>query len=145
MNPNNAATKETNPMERYMVRDKVQTPTRLHLTDPVTNEKTGDYLDVRSSLSTEFMEARDSIMQEVGMLQEPDENARRETVRNLQLKLTSSLVAGWSFPEPATTENVVKFLYNAPQIRAQLNAIADDTQRFFNPPSTDSFGSLKQR
>lgn len=147
MNPNEAMTEAstTNPMDRYAVRDRVQTPTRVHLNDPVTNEKTGDYLDVRSSLSTEFMEARDEIMQEVGELQEPNAAVRKERVRDLQLRLTASLVAGWSFPEPATVENVKKFLFNAPQIRAQLNAIADDTQRFFNAPSNGSFGSLKQK
>lgn len=135
----------TNPMERFHTRTKIQEPIRQFLVDPATGALTSDYIDVRSSLSDEFMAARDRSMQEVSEIEEKDEVKRKAIVKDLQLRMTASLVAGWSFSQPCTEENVVAFLHDAPQIRLLVNGVADDAQRFFNRPSAGSSASPKQK
>lgn len=133
MSKNEAKTPST--MDKYKTRSKVSNPVRQHLLDPTTQELTTDYLEIRSSLSDEFMDARDRSMQEVSEIDEQDPKKRKALVKEIQLRMSAALVAGWSFSEPCTEENVVEFLREAPQVRNLVNSVADDAQRFFNRPS----------
>lgn len=122
-------------MEKYKTRSKISNPVRQFILDPQTQELSADFLEIRSSLSDEFMDARDRSMQEVSEVEERDPVKRKAAVREIQLRMSAALVAGWSFAEPCTEENVVEFLREAPQIRNLVNSVADDSQRFFNRPS----------
>lgn len=134
-----------NRMSTFMTRSKVQTPLRQFLVDPATGELTSEYLEIRSSLSDEFMEARDRAMQAVGEIEEKDPAKRKAAVSEIKLHMAAALVAGWSFSEPCTEENVVEFLREAPQVRNLVNSAADDQQRFFNRPSAASSASQPQK
>lgn len=132
-------------IDKYKIRKQAQIPSRVKLFDPATNKETEDWMDIRSSLSDEFMEARDSIMQEVQSLTEPNKDRRKKLVADLQLGLKASLVAAWSFDIPATRENVIEFLREAPQIQSMIMSVADDSARFFSKPSSDSSGGRKTK
>lgn len=124
-------------MERYKIRNQAQKPTRVFLYDPATNERTEDWMDIRSSMSDEFIEARDEVMQEVQNIMEPNTEKRKALVNELQLKMKAALVAGWSFEEELTEENIVEFIREAPQVQQMIMTVADDSKRFFGKPSDD--------
>lgn len=141
MNNETATPTTDSRMGMFKTRNRVQKPVRQFLINPETGELTSEYLDIRSSLSDEFTAARDRSMQEVGEIDEKDPEKRKAAVKEIQLRMSASLVAGWSFDEPCTEENVVGLLREAPQVRNLVNAVADDQQRFFNRPSDGSAGS----
>ena len=132
-------------IERYKVRPKAQIPSRVFLIDPVTGKQTEDWMDIRSSLSDEFMEARDATMQEVSTIVEQNAEKRKEIVKELQLKMKVALVAGWSFDEAFNEKNVMDFLREAPQLQQMVMNVADDSARFFGGPSTDSSAGRKKK
>ncbi len=124
------------PMALYFTRDRANIAQRIYLYDPATREATKDYIDVLSSLSDEFRETRDEVMQAAATVaQEPDEKKRRELIQNEQRRMFSSLIAGWSFDKECTTENKMEFLKNAPQILNMVMSVADDSERFFGNAS----------
>lgn len=132
-------------MNRYKIRKQAQTPQRVNLFDPATNAETKDWLEIRSSLSDEFTAARDETMQAVQEINEPSKEKRRQMVADLQLGLKVALVAGWSFDEPFTEENVREWLREAPQVQQMIMSVADDSARFFGKPSEDSSTGQKQK
>lgn len=124
------------PMERYMVRDRANVPKRIFLFDPATRKQTEDYIDIYSSLSDGFRDARDTIMQSAAELaEEKDDTVRKLKMHEEQLKLYSSLIGGWSFNKPCTEANKVEFLRQAPQIKNMVVAVADDNETFFGDAS----------
>lgn len=125
-------------IDKYKIRKQANVPTRVKLFDPTTEKMTEDWVDIRSSLSDEFLKARDSIMQEVQSLTEPNKEKRKEKVAELQLGLKASLVAGWSFDLKASPENIIDFLREAPQVQMMIMSVADDSARFFSKPSGGS-------
>lgn len=131
-------------MNRYKIRSQAQKPMKVFLVDPATGEHTEDWVEVRSSLSDEFMEARDAAMRAVQGVVTPDKAQRKAEVGEIQLEMKSSLVAGWSFEEPCTKENIIEFLREAPQIQQMLLNVADDSARFFSKPSEGSKTGRKQ-
>ena len=131
-------------MSRYMIRDKAQKPRRVTLIDPATGKPTEDWIDVRSSLSDEFIEARDRAMGELSEF-EPNEEKRKAATKERQLRMKASLVAGWSFDQPATEQNIMEFLSEAPQIQQMLLNVADDSASFFSAPSEGSSGGRKRK
>lgn len=132
-------------IEKYKIRDKAQKPTRVQLFDPATDTQTEDWIEVRSSLSDEFMEARDQAMQEAQSVSEQNPEKRKELIREIQLRMKASLVAGWSFDVPFTQEEVVAFLREAPQIQQMVMSVADDSARFFSKPSAGSETGRKKK
>ena len=132
-------------MKKYMVRDKAQQPIRVNLLDPATGQETEDWLDVRSSLSDEFTIAREDIQQRVGTLSEPNKDKRLAIVKELQLELKMSLVAGWSFDEPFTQENLRHFLEESPQVQNMIMMVADDAASFFGERSVNSGAGQKKK
>ena len=119
-------------MARYQVRGRANTPQRIHLFDPETNEQTDDWLDIVSSLSDAFRLARDRAMQESGALaSERDDAKRKDALESIKRDMQASLVAAWSFDAPCTTANVSAFLIEAPQVAMMIVSVADDNARFF--------------
>lgn len=127
---------------RYMIRSQANTPTRVQLRDPATQEETGDWIDVRSSLSDKFIETRNLLMGSVGELS-PDKETRKAEAADRQLRLKASLVSGWSFSEKPSEEEVIEFLREAPQVGEMLISVADEGDRFFSKPSVDSTDGQK--
>lgn len=119
-------------MERYRIRDKANVPKRIFLYDPVTRDRTEDWLDVRSSLSDDFRAARDEAMQNATELASiADAVERKEKMNDSMNVMFASLIAGWSFDQPCTTENKAAFLRDAPQVKNMLQATADNSEAFF--------------
>ena len=133
-------------MDKFKTRERAQKPVRAQLIDPGTGKPTEDWIDVRSSLSDNFLTARDEAMQkaaEIGSIKELE--ARKAQVKLNGLRMKAALVAGWSFDEECTEENIIKFLQDAPQIQDQIVAIADDNAAFFTQPSTPSSNGPKKK
>lgn len=119
-------------MDRYKTRDRANVPKRVFLYDPSTKAKTEDWLDIRSSLSDEFREARDEAMQratEIAQIAHDDE--RKIAMDDSLRSMYASLISAWSFDKPCTEENKKKFLLDAPQIRNLVMSVADDSEAFF--------------
>jgi len=126
-------------MERYNTRSRAEIPRRMYLVDPVTFESTEDYLDVISSLSDSFAEARDEALSVVAdSLHNSDKEERKKISKECQLSIQASLVVGWSFDKEFTKENVVDFLRNSRSVLNSVINLADDRKSFFCSPSTDS-------
>jgi len=124
-------------MERYNTRARAEVPKREYLMDPVTFEVTQDYLEIISSLSDTFAEARDealSVMSE-GMSGLSKEE-RKKLSRECQLDMQAALVTGWSFDEEPTRENIREFLRNSRSALNMVLRVADDRKAFFSNPST---------
>lgn len=130
-----AATSEqpvTDGMSRYMIRDKANVPKRVQLYDPATMEKTEDWIDVNSSLSDDFREARDEAMQNVAKIAEiPHEETRKKAAADSMISMYAGLINAWSFDKPCTTENKINFLREAPQVKNMVIAVADSNESFF--------------
>lgn len=60
-----------------------------------------------------------------------DEQERNEAYKNQEVSCIASLIAGWSFDEELTTENVIKLLKEAPQIAEMVNRYAARRGDFF--------------
>jgi hypothetical protein len=120
------------PMERYKIRSKANTPTRLNLFDPRTREETSDWLEVVSGLSDRFRDARDDAMQKAAVIAgNPNEAERKLQSKESQLEMYAALIVGWSFNVPCTKENVIAFLREAPQVQNRIIDVADESERFF--------------
>lgn len=132
-------------MDKYKVRAQAQTPRKVYLRDPSTGKETEDFLEVLSSLSDEFLEARDEAMQEAGQIATKDVAERKKLVKDIQLRMRASIVSGWSFPEPCTKENVVEFLRESPTVQQLITAAADNHAAFFSKPSDVSASGPKKK
>jgi hypothetical protein len=121
-------------MGLFMTRDRAGKPRRVLLVDPATNKETSHWLDIRSSLSDEFQIMKERLIQEAPMVAALSEPARTEMKRTNQLRLRSALVAGWSFSQPCTEDNIVNFLREAPQLQPMVIEVADDAASFFGKP-----------
>ncbi len=76
---------------------------------------------------------------------EPDKEKRKQFIRDRQLRLKASLVAGWSFEEAPTEDNIVEFLRGAPQVENLVMQVADDHAGFFGGPSDGSGNGPKKK
>lgn len=132
--------------DRYKTRSLAQKPIKVMLRDPATQEPTEDFIEVRSSLSDEFLLARDLMVQSIAAIRnEANEDRRKELVKHEQLKLKAALVAGWSFDEPCDEDHIIDFLREAPQIQQMVMNVADDSAAFFSRPSADSSTGLEKK
>lgn len=125
-------------MDQFKTRAKAQTPTRVHLVDPATGELTDHWVEIHSSLSDVFLAAREAAMQEVSLIASPVPAERKAQTAEIQLRMKSALLAGWSFEEEATEEAKMEFLREAPQVQLMVMSVADDHARFFGSASSDS-------
>lgn len=119
---------------RQTANEGVQLP--LYYPDGTLSEH---WLKVRGVDSDHFRRAEAKAKRKaVEMAQIEDEQKRAEAVRETELECIAALVAGWSFPEQATTDNVVNFLREAPQIADMVNRFAARRAEFFGKKSTSS-------
>lgn len=60
-----------------------------------------------------------------------DEEAKFKATYDADTELLSSLVAGWSFWEECSPENIRKLLTESPHVRSIVDDTATDSSRFF--------------
>lgn len=105
----------------------------------------GHWLLVRGTDSDAFRKARFEAARLVRDIPEgAPEDERAKVMDEAILTNLVSLVAGWSFSEPATPEAVREFLSNAPQIANAIDRAAADRSRFFGIASEPSKGTRKR-
>ena len=68
----------------------------------------------------------------IDIAQIESEGEKAAAIRKTELECVASLILGWSFEEPLTIENVVKFLTEAPQIADMVNRLAAKRSEFYS-------------
>lgn len=72
------------------------------------------------------------------------DDEKRKAKREAGLRLTASMVAGWSFSKPCTTEAVVELLRRAKYLADDIDQIAFTRQRFYAGASSSLPGTPKR-
>ena len=125
-------------MKEFYTRQKANEGVELPLYHP-DGTVSEHWIKVRGVDSDNFREAEATAKRKaVELSQIEDVTARARKVRETELECIAALVAGWSFPEPCTPENVVTFLTEAPQIADMVNRFAARRADFFTKKSTSS-------
>ena len=125
-------------IEKYKTRERANEGVRVQLIDPTNGKQGEDWIEVVSSLSDSFRDARDKALQDAGETASlGDESKRKDAIAEVKAKMHSALVKAWSFDEPCTPESVREFLRDAPQVADTVVSTADDHRRFFGQGSTD--------
>lgn len=92
---------------------------------------TSHWLLVRGRDSDEYQIAHRKAQRGLADLLGKSEAEALAVTRERELDLFVSLIAGWSFDEPFTDENVRNFLTEAPQIREKVDELASRRDFFF--------------
>lgn len=118
-------------IEGFFTYERANLGKRLDLKHPDGSDSQ-EYLMVRHITSDPFRKARAlrtrenaRILAEVPVEEQEAARYQADTV------LLASLIADWSFEEPVTEENVVRFLSNAPLVREEVDNFAIDNAAFF--------------
>jgi hypothetical protein len=131
-------------INRYKTRARANEGIRVQLIDPSTGKVGEDWIEVVSSLSDAFRDARDKALQDAGETAAMgDEVKRKEAMAEVKARMHASLVKAWSFEEACTPDSVREFLREAPQVSDAVTVAADDHRRFFGNGSTDSKSGQK--
>lgn len=128
-------------MEKFFSRAKASEGIKFPLYFPGTTDKSEHYLVLRGMDSNEFRVAEalgKRKLAELAALKE-DEWARRYL--EIRRQIVSSLIAGWSFEQECTPENVMSFLKEAPHTEDVINKVASDRSLFFMKGSESSTGT----
>jgi hypothetical protein len=126
-------------INKYKTRTRANEGVKVKLLDPTTGLVGEDWIEVVSSLSDTFRDARDKALQEAGETSAlGDEAKRKAAIAEVKAQMHAALVRTWSFDEPCTPEAVREFLREAPQVADAVVAAADDHRRFFASGLTDS-------
>jgi len=97
---------------------------------------TKDWIQVRSMHTDVFRAAMEKAKAKV--------TVSSDNVTEASLDAKVALVAGWSFDEDCTDENIRSFLQMAPHIADRIDKTAGDNRHFFSTQKTSSMnGSLK--
>lgn len=132
--------------ESFFTRDKANAGIKLPLFTP-DGEASEEWIQVRGvdsdayrAAETEgFRRLRDaaSAVLEAKTEDERKTIAQKAEVETLRAR-AASLVCGWSFDEPCTTEAVEEVLRQAPQIQDQIMEVARNRNAFFSSTASDS-------
>lgn len=131
-------------MEQFFTRQRASEGKKFPLTAP-DGTKTEHWLLIRGVDSDEFQRAEHLARREalkVNEIESMEDKAvfQMETER----KTIASLVADWSFDQPCTPDNVVKFFKEAPQIQEMVSLLSVRRSIFFAPtPQTSADGQSK--
>lgn len=133
-------------MADFFTRQKATEGIKLPLALPDGSE-TDHWLRIRGIDSDEFRRTDAKARREAMELAELAEAASKDEaklaelekqIQDLQRKVVASLVIEWSFPEPCTEANVVKFLREAPQIQTEIDRLSARRKLFFGAGSASS-------
>lgn len=105
----------------------------------VTGEETEEWLLLRNTDSEVFEKASlEYARRQKDIEQIEDEGEKRQARKIANVKMTASLVAGWSFPEPCTFEGVVEMLNEAPYLVDSIDRVTFNRQLFYGGASSNS-------
>ncbi|QMV29699.1 hypothetical protein [Vibrio phage vB_VnaS-AQKL99] len=118
-------------MEEFFTRQKACEGKKVPLYKP-NGEPSEHWFKIRGVDSDQFKEAETAAKRKaIELAQIEDVKERAEAVRTTELACIAALVADWSFEQECTTDNVVNFLREAPQIADMVNRFAANRKSFF--------------
>ena len=115
-------------MSDFFTREKANEGKKVFLTLPDGTE-TEEYLIIRGVDSDYYVAAFQEVKRRLSL--NTDKDNPEYTPKDAEIDILASLVAGWSFKEDYTTENIAKFLREAPQIALKIDDIAGNRSLFF--------------
>lgn len=125
--------------KKYETRTRINKGARLELADPDTGENSGDYLDIRYSLADDYAAAREAVERAESIAgKESDGSVERNA------RLIAPLIAGWSFDDEFTPDNVFSFLCGAPHLHGAIIEKATLEGKFFSTPLPSFASGPKQ-
>ena len=133
-------------MAKYFTRTKANEGKKVFLKDPSTGERTEDWVIIRHYWS-DTVKAAIHEYNQLGAAKESiqDEAQKTEFEHERILKMQTAFIAGWSFEDELTPENVRTFLYECPQVEELVTELGFDNQSFFGQASAISLpGSEKK-
>jgi len=126
----------TSKREKFYTREQASKGIKVFLTDMATGKLSNEWIIIRSIWSDEFQEAKEVAVQQAfkdAALENEDEKKAAHKARKLDLLV--SLVAGWSFDEEFTEENIKEFLTEAVHLPDQIDKVSTQNSRFFGKAS----------
>ena len=125
--------KEKRHIEVAFTRPVAETGVRVDVIAPDGKTKLGS-LTVRGADCKDFqnavwMKSRKQI--EIMSLPEAEQ---QEALQRLDNETLATLVAGWTFADPCTTENIVRLFENAPYVKRLVDDTAGKRELFWKPP-----------
>ncbi len=125
-------------MNEFFTRDTANEGKRVHLHTP-DGERTEHWVLVRSVDSDAYEMAK--IQRDRALLDAPDskdDKAYNAFIRETRLNMIASVIAGWSFDEDLTPENIRTFLEKAPQIAREIENLAASRSFFYTRSESSS-------
>ncbi|MGI0119686.1 phage tail assembly chaperone [Zooshikella sp. RANM57] len=115
-------------MQSFFTRQKANEGIKLPLSLP-DGTPTDEYLMIRGIDSDHYQTAINEAKRAIFAKSSKDTSDYDPA--EAELDVLVSLVAGWSFEEELTPENIKNFLKEAPQIAKQIDKLAGDRALFF--------------
>lgn len=118
------------------VRDFQDSTYDLKLSYPGVGD-TGETLTIRSQYSREFREAKAKATRQISTMTmaRKGKELSEEEVKLIEDTQFASLIAGWSFDEELTVENISEFLTVNPQVYDLINTTAAQDTLFLKKPA----------
>jgi hypothetical protein len=116
-------------MDQFYTRSTAEAGVKFELVTPL-GEKTSEYLMVLGIDSDAFKVSEIEAKRKAMDISSSEESSMEQRLE-IERELVASLVTAWSFDEPCTPENVVKFFREAPQICAQVDKFAGNRAVYF--------------
>lgn len=118
-------------IEQFYTREKANKGVKVDLYLP-SGGPTDHYLIVRGIDSDHFKAANAAAKKEVAKLTvKQDSTEEVQRLSEIRINIISSLIAGWSFDDECTPENVKNMLHKAPQIADKVDQFAGNREEFF--------------
>ena len=127
-------------LDKFFTRDISNKGIELPLPLP-NGMPSGDHLVILGKWSDEFRTQEAEMKREAvqaASKYHDDKVKRAKAMREIELKVVSSLVVGWSFDVEFNQKNVQKLLFNAPQIMELVDKAVVNDSLFFGKPSIGS-------
>lgn len=127
-----------NNMDAFFTRGKANEGLQLPLYLP-SGEKSEHWVRILGVDSDVFRTADANARREAFAIAAlEDKAAQAEAIADSKRKLLAVLVVAWSFPQECTTENVMAFFKEAPQIMDAIDTTAGRRALFFGARSSSS-------
>lgn len=127
-------------MEEFFIRDAQNEGIEVPLYRP-DGTKSDHSLVLYGHFSDKFQRVRREIFataQADFKALKDDPEKRDEALEERRLRLTAALIKSWSFPQPCSERQKVKFLRQAPQIAEMIDRVAGEQELFTRGSSNGS-------
>lgn len=107
---------------------------KMQLVDPATNKKTAHWFTVLGTDAQVFRSVRLKGQREIASKDwtKEAEGAREKALDDHRMAMTLSLVTGWSFEEPFSTEALRDLLDESPALVEQIDTFASERANFMS-------------